>query len=243
MVKILSLNLCNYHNFGGRKIKIIDFIKKNNPDVVAMQEVRDDLKFNKEGDNQAKQLNEHLKYPYMSFVKTMDVNKVNKTPKLPKRVEGLAILSKLPILKSEKKILKKHPKDKFTRAIMHVKVMSKKPIDILNVHFSPGIKFAKLHFIETLKFSKKIKPIIIGDFNIPDKGIVRKLSSDYNISIDVKDYLSYCPRASVKKDKVHNTKPCTLDYILIPKKSKFKSFDSIDKNLSDHSALIAEIIS
>jgi endonuclease/exonuclease/phosphatase family metal-dependent hydrolase len=33
----------------------------------------------------------------------------------------------------------------------------------------------------------------------------------------------------------------TLDYILIPKKFKFKSFDCLGENLSDHKALVAEI--
>ena len=58
MVKVLNLNLWNYNNFEERKPKIIAFIKKHNPDIIVFQEVRDDLQFNKKGNNQAKQLNE-----------------------------------------------------------------------------------------------------------------------------------------------------------------------------------------
>lgn len=244
MIKLLSLNLCNYHNFEERKSRIINFIKDLEPDIVALQEVRDDLKYNAIGDNQAKQINRGLNYPYMAFIETMNVNKVKSIPNEPACTEGLAVLSKLPILETTKKNLKKHPSDKFTRAIMHIRVMSNKAINILNIHFSPGIQFAKLHLKEALEFSRSlgINPIILGDFNIPDPRIIKGLAPDYSISTDVKGYLSYCPKENIKKDKVYNPKPCTLDYILIPKNHKFKYFDCMDEDLSDHNALFAEII-
>lgn len=244
MVKVLSLNLCNYHNFEERKFRIIDFIKRISPDIVALQEVRDDLKYNSAGDNQAKQINRHLGYPYMAFVETMDINQVKDTPNAPACAEGLAILSKLPILKALKRKLKKQARDKFSRAVMHVKVASNKTIDIFNVHYSPGTLFAKLHLEETLKISKGlgISPIILGDFNIPDPKIIKELASDYSISTDTKKYLSYHPKGNIKKDKVYNLEACTLDYILIPKNCKFKYFDCRDEGLSDHNALIAEIV-
>ena len=244
MVKVLSLNLCNYHNFEERKVRIADFIKRASPDIVALQEVRDDLKHNLAGDNQAKQINRHLKYPYMAFVETMSINQVKNLPKEPACTEGLAILSRLPILKILKRKLKRHAQDKFTRAVMHVQVASNKSIDIFNVHYSPVALFAKLHLEETLKISRRlgISPIILGDFNIPDPKIVKELATDYSISTDMKNYLSYCPNERIKKDKVYNPEACTLDYILIPKKFKFKHFDCGGEGLSDHNALIAEII-
>ena len=33
----------------------------------------------------------------------------------------------------------------------------------------------------------------------------------------------------------------TLDYVLIPKKYKFKSFECMGKGLSDHKALVTEV--
>lgn len=243
MIKVLSLNLCNYHNFEERKSRIVNFIKKISPDIVAFQEVRDDLRYNSIGDNQAKQINRYLNYPYLDFVETMNINQVKNMPNEPACTEGLAILSKLPILKTAKKILKKQPNDKFTRAIMHVRLMSDKTIDILNVHFSPGMQFAKLHLEETLKFSRALgtNQVILGDFNMPNPEIIKEMAHDYHVSTDVKEYISYCPKENIKKDKVHNPKPCTLDYILIPKNHRFKYFNCIDEDLSDHSALIAEI--
>jgi exonuclease III len=55
-MKILNLNLWNYNDFGKRKPLIVDFLKKHNSDIITMQEVRDDLRFNSKGDNQAKQI-------------------------------------------------------------------------------------------------------------------------------------------------------------------------------------------
>src|SRR3989344_9682137 len=106
-MKILNLNLWNYNNFDSRKSKIIKFIKKNNPDLVTLQEVRDDIKFNKKGNNQAKQLNRELNYPYYEFYPVTDKRK--ERPKKYKNycIEGIAILSKFPILKVERKKLKK----------------------------------------------------------------------------------------------------------------------------------------
>jgi len=244
MIELLSLNLCNYHNFDKRKPRIINFIKELEPDIVVLQEVRDDSRYNAKGDNQAEQINRHLNYPHITFAETMDINLVKGTPDEQERTEGLAVLSKMPILETKKRNLRKHPDDKFTRAIMHVRLMSNKPIDILNVHFSPGIQFAKLHLKETIELSKAwgIKPIIVGDFNIPNPEIIRELAPNYTISADVKKYLSYIPRENAKKDKVYNTEACTLDYILIPKNYEFEYFDCVDKDLSDHSVLIAGIL-
>lgn len=244
MVKILSLNLCNYHNFEKRKLRLVSFINDLQPNIVLLQEVRDDLKFNIGGENQAYYLNKYLKYPFSSFIQTMDVNKVKNLEDEPKCIEGLAALSKFRLVKVVKKELKKQPEDKFTRAIMHLKILADSRMDIFNVHFSPGNKFSELHLKETLKFAEenKIKPIIIGDFNIPDPSIISSIAKDYTISTEIMQYMSYLPRNKIKRDEVYNTKPSTLDYILIPKKYTFKNFECIDKDLSDHNALFAEIV-
>ena len=60
MTKIFDLNLWNYNNFEERKPRIIEAIKQYNPDIIAFQEVRDDLRFNSRGYNQARQLNTKL---------------------------------------------------------------------------------------------------------------------------------------------------------------------------------------
>ena len=231
-IKILNLNLWNYNNFEKRKPKITRFIIKHNPDIVVLQEVRDDLKFNKKGENQAKQLNRELKYPHYEFYSVSDKQKERPEQYKHKCREGTAILSKFPILKTEKKKLKKHKEDRYTCGNLYIKIKAGKIIDLIAVHFSNSNYFSLLHLLETLRYIKKkrIKPIIVGDFNIIDDYVLHELTEeDYKSSMQYKRYISYPPAKY------------TLDYILIPKKFKFKSFRCEGQNLSDHKALIAEI--
>jgi endonuclease/exonuclease/phosphatase family metal-dependent hydrolase len=233
-VKVLNLNLWNYNNFEERKPKIITFIKKHNPDIVVFQEVRDDLQFNKKGNNQAKQLNEKLGYPYLVFYPVTDKRKERPEKYKLRCTEGTAILSKFPILKTEKKMLNKHKDDRYYCGNLYFQVLvGKKKVDFIAVHFSPNELFSLLHLIETLKFTKerKIKPIIIGDFNIINSEILHDaIFGEYESSLQKKKYISYPPGEF------------TLDYILIPKEYTFKTFKCEGTNLSDHKALITEIL-
>jgi len=230
-LKILNLNIWNYNKWEERKPKIISFIRKHNPDIIILQEVRDDLQFNKKGNNQAEQLNSILKYPYLVFYPVE--NKRKERPekyKLP-CVEGSTVLSRFPIIKTDEKKLKKHPEDKYGCGNLFVKLKNgNETIDLVAVHFSPNDLFSKLHLIETLEQvkKKKIRPIIVGDFNIHEQGVFNELTEDYKSSMKFKKYTSY-PLAN-----------WTLDYILIPREFSFKSL-KCEGNISDHKALIAEI--
>jgi endonuclease/exonuclease/phosphatase family metal-dependent hydrolase len=233
MIKIFDLNLWNYNNFEERKPRIVEAIKKYNPDIVAFQEVRDDLRFNSRGYNQARQLNTKLDYKYLAFMKTMDVNKVNNRLENPDCIEGLALLSKYPIVKIIRKKIKRHDNDRHTRGILYARIKTKKDIEVCVVHFSPNRLFSKLHLEETLNFfrEKQLEPIILGDFNIDDHDIITNLASEnYSIARDFNHCIT-----------LPDTKR-TIDDILIPKKYKFKSFFCDETNLSDHKALIAEIL-
>lgn len=231
-MKILNLNLWNYNNFDKRKSNIIKFIKNHNPDIVTFQEVRDDLRFNSKGNNQAKLLNKILGFKHCIFRKTMNVNQINNTPKNPDCFEGLAILSNIPVLEVKKKKLKQYPDDKFTRGILHIKIKNNQLKDIFVVHYSPNDLFSKLHLQETLDYAKKldIKPLIIGDFNIRYPKIIYDLiDENYVCSRQIKRYISYPPAKY------------TLDYFVIPTNIKLKSFECLGSNISDHKALLLEI--
>ena len=232
MTKIFDLNLWNYNNFEERKPRIIEAIKQYNPDIIAFQEVRDDLRFNSRGYNQARQLNTKLSYKYFAFMKTMDVNKVNNRLQNPDCIEGLAVLSKYPITKVIRKKLVQHDNDRHTRGILYVNIKAKNDIEVCVVHFSPNRLFSKLHLEETLKYLKKnqLSPIIIGDFNIDDQRIIAGLAAkDYRISTKV------CACITLPETMR------TIDFILLPKKYKYKSFYCTGTDLSDHRALVAEV--
>jgi len=231
-IKILNLNLWNYNHWESRKAKIIEFIKKHDPDIVVFQEARDDIKLNKKGDNQAKQLNRELGFPHYAFYSVTDKRK--ERPEKYKNYcrEGTAVLSKFPILKIEKDQLQKHKDDRYTCGNLYVRIKANKIIDLIAVHFSNNNYFSLLHLLETLRYIKKkgIRPIIVGDFNMIGSHVLHEITGDeYKSSLEYKKYLSYPPANY------------TLDYILIPKKYKFKSLQCTGKDLSDHMALVSEV--
>lgn len=232
-LKILNLNLWNYNNWEERRPKIIQTIKEHNPDVIVLQEVRDDLQFNKKGNNQLEQLNKELKYPYKEFYAVTDKQKERPEKYDHYCVEGTAILSKFPLSKIEKIKLRKHPDDRYTCGNLHVQINGKKKLDLIAVHFSNSDLFSLLHLIETLSWIRKKKntPIIVGDFNMWHTDWLNDLTDqDYISSMSYKKYVSYPQNNN-----------WTLDYILIPKKFKFKSLECLKENISDHKALVTEV--
>src|SRR3989304_6320359 len=151
-LKILNLNIWNYNKWNERRPRIVKFIKKHNPEIVVLQEVRDDIRFNKKGYHQAKQLNEKLKYPFIIFSKSTDKKK-----EWPERynkycVEGTAIMSKYPIFGVKNKTLKKHKRDRYGCTNLYFTIKAEKIIDFVAVHFSPNELFSSLHLKKTLDY-------------------------------------------------------------------------------------------
>lgn len=232
-MKILHLNIWNYNNFDERKPKIIRLIKRHEPDIVTLNEVCDDVKLNKNGDDQLKQLNSELDYPYHAFYPVDVTHKYNPKKYSHYRIYSNVILSKYPLLKITKKKLKRHKNDKHQRGILYAKVKVGRMFDIFVVHFSNQDALSVLHLDETLNYAqrKRIAPVIVGDFNMRNTESLLKLTEgEYKSSFAYKKYFSY----PSKKE--------TLDYILIPRRLKFKSFECLKDKVSDHRALIAEII-
>ena len=145
--------------------------------------------------------------------------------------EGLAVLSKYPIVDSEIIVLKKRADDKHTRIIQKVSVLAGgQTVNFTNVHFSNN-DYSDEQLEETLKITKSRNEtsVILGDFNIFDIQTVSDLySSDYRASTDFFQYISF-PSENV-----------TLDYVLVPRDYGFTSL-SIGENLSDHNALTFEL--
>src|SRR3989344_5963366 len=149
-IKIMTLNINNYHNFKRRKPRIIALLRKYNPDIVALQEIRDDRAKNSRGIDQAKQLNDKLNFKYFKFLRVNNRNKVKGLIKMPLCYEGLAILSRFPF-SSDEIILKKHKDDLYNRKILVARVkIGNQVIPVWVVHFSNNDLFASLHAQETL---------------------------------------------------------------------------------------------
>ena len=229
-IKIMTLNIHNYHDFEQRKPRIIALIRRYDPDVVALQEVRDDRRKNKESAGQAEQLNGELNFEYFNFLRVNDINEANGLVGAPPCYEGLAILSRFPF-SSDEVSLKKHKDDKYYRKVLVANVqIENRTIPVWVVHFSNNDLFAGLHAKETLIRAKLVHPIIIGDFNIRSFQEMKKLAGRNNyVSSSNYDYISF------PEDN------CSYDYILIPKTFSFLSFECISEEVSDHRALFAKI--
>jgi len=229
-IKILSLNIWNYHEFNDRKPKIVELVKKYDPDVVVFQEIRDDRSKNKVNEDQLKQLNQELRYKHAYF---LPVQNFQERKKLDYDcIEGLGICSKFPFEKTSIE-LKKHPNDEFIRKVLHTKINFKEGIvNILNVHFSPNDLFARLHLEEVLQMQENSdKTIIIGDLNYAHKKTISELSEEKGFKPSSKfNYISY------------PSDNCSYDYILISHDLEFGKFECVNKKLSDHNALFSEII-
>lgn len=92
-LKVCSLNLAGFKDWESRQQKIIDFIDKENPDILLLQEVRFDPSISTHC--QSVLLNQLLQKPFQ-FTQTT-VSKFYQPSVGDAFREGLAILSKFPI--------------------------------------------------------------------------------------------------------------------------------------------------
>ncbi|NCU38153.1 endonuclease/exonuclease/phosphatase family protein [Candidatus Saccharibacteria bacterium] len=226
-MKLVSLNLCGYSDWQSRRDKIVSFLNDINADIVCLQEVKFDVK--KGSDNQANYLNSLLSNPYK--YSNASITKFYRSSNGEPFREGLATLSRHPILNAENLALTQAEDDKHVRIIQNLDINDKDTtVKISNVHFSNNA-----HSVEQLKEvlaildSRNEVRIIMGDFNIFDLSQVKEIYSDkYKSSADFTKYMSY------------PSKTQTLDYVLLPHEHSFLSV-SVQDGLSDHNALIVDI--
>lgn len=233
MLKLLDLNIGLYWNWEERKPKIVKLISEQNPDVVMLQEVMDDAKYNAYGCNQAKELARDLGFRYYAVYLSGNMQRESPQWVGDRRCRaGNAILSRYPLHNIAKKRLKKQPSDRHHRGIVYAEVLKGRRIGIIVVHFSNDDTLSVLHMKEVLAYARKkrIRPIIVGDFNIrKTENILALTPQDYLCSFSVKKYVSFPSKGE------------TLDYILLPREMKLKKFECLSRNVSDHRALIASI--
>lgn len=227
-LKIISLNLAGFKDWESRQQKIIDFINKENPDVLLLQEVKFDPLISAYG--QSTLLNQLLQKP-LPFTQTT-VSKFYQPSVGDAFREGLAILSKFPIKDSEALVLVKQADDKHPRIIQSADLtINERQIGIANVHLSNNkYSVEQLRELIAIFASRKEERIIAGDFNILQlENEKESYIENYTSSTDFKKYVSF-PSENI-----------TLDYALIPKHLAFESLD-IYEGLSDHNALVFVIV-
>lgn len=233
-MKIITLNIGRYSkDWDKRKIKIIDFIKKEKPDILFLQEVFDDSRYNILGDNQAKQLNKELKFKNVLYDVVEKVETEHKKPVEVPVFDGLACFTNHEILNKKLIKLKRQEDDRHFRAIQEVEIkFNDNKLTFFHTHFSNRDDWALSHLKETLEIiNRNLLPVIVGDLNIKKTDDLINLCKDtYSISYEFKEYYSF----SEKEE--------TLDYVLIPKNQfKFVKLECNINDISDHKPLIVTI--
>ena len=234
-LKIVTLNLWRYYDWPDRRRNVLEFIAKNNPDIIALQEVQLNKSFSEL--SQAEDIAKSAGYKYHVFSPTMKkTDQIDLNGDFTQEAEhGLAIISKYPITSSESYLLQKHPQDKEKRTVLFCDIQIQDTIlRLCNVHFSNRTIYSDLHIKELMDVikGKKHKPIILGDFNIYDLSPYKlNILDGYKSSRDFSSYTSY------PKDDG------SLDYVLLPDSYSFEKISCPAIYLSDHRPVVAEIIS
>jgi endonuclease/exonuclease/phosphatase family metal-dependent hydrolase len=221
-----SLNVQAFTDWEDRKANIIDFFQHTDPDVILFQEVTFLPQINSR--NQVDLLNQALAYPYENTA----VTRLQKSPHFENYREGLGLISKWPILKSETIILKQQETDEHQRIVQLVDILcDNKVIKFANVHFSISDNdesFPREHLEELLEVldSRNETRIIGGDFNMNVIDIHADLWQGKYVSSSVRPYITFPGRNK------------RVDYFLLPKEYAFLDITTSPDGLSDHRALI-----
>ncbi|MEO5950594.1 MAG: endonuclease/exonuclease/phosphatase family protein [Candidatus Saccharimonadales bacterium] len=227
-MKLTSLNLLAFNNWDKRQPVILDYLRTENPDIILFQEVVYLPVISPY--NQVQILNQHLNYPH----EHSSVTRLQDSPDYDVFREGLAVLSRYTVVKTDTIILKQAAGDEHNRIVQCIDVdMNGQLVKLANIQFSltDTVDFATAHLEETLEIIRKKgeERIIIGDFNMNHLEDLSYMWSDTYKASTSAPYISY---PSMNKRN---------DYVLIPKSYSFVSIVVSGDGLSDHRALTVEI--
>ena len=248
-MKIITLNMAGRNNFGGdfqqRMRDVAVFLDKEQADVVCLQEVS----FTK-GQSLADRVNDMMNNAYPSVLAQMSDNCAfgklgEKFERFRKKwdaglvehdggyvSDGMAILSREPIMKSSSIILKPAPVAEDGRPDYRVRlaqiVRLESGLSLANVHFASNSN-SYVQLRELLEYTNP--DVITGDFNIHTWNL-KKYSdiwdAKYRESTDFRDYVSF-PKENA-----------TFDHMLLGEGWEFEKIEKYD-GISDHSAMIFTI--
>lgn len=227
-MKITTLNLQAFDNWETREPAITDYLRQVDADIVLFQEVVYLPTISPY--NQAQILNRTLTYPHIHSA----VTRLQPSPHYQTYREGLAALSKYPVVASDTIVLKQAPGDEHNRIVQLLDVsIGEHVIKIANIHFSLAdtVDYATAHLQETLDMlaARGEERIIAGDFNISHLEAVSEVWEKQYRSSTEKKYISY---PSMNK---------RIDYFLVPKSYSFLDISTSTDELSDHRAVTADI--
>jgi len=227
-MKLTTLNLQGFNDWPHREPEIIDYLKATDPDVILFQEVVFLPAIS--AFNQVQLLNKKLNYPFEHSA----VTRLQPSHEYETFREGLAVLSKHPILRTDTIVLKKEQGDEHNRIVQLIDVLIKgHVVKLANVHFSltDFTDYATAHLVETLGIiaGHDEERIIAGDFNIDHLETLSAIWQDrYEASTKI-PYISY-PSQNKRND-----------YVLVPKSYEFIDISTSSDKLSDHRAVTVRV--
>ena len=224
-MKLTSLNLNGHNHWAKREPGILEYLKSEDPDIIFFQEVVYLPEVSPY--TQTTLLNKHLKYPFEQSV----ISRLQVGIHHPVYREGLSVLSKFPITKSETLVLKQDPNDHLQRIVQLFDIVQHGyTVKFANIHFAQNPEHAYDNLAELLEIlkSRKEKRIIVGDFNMPDLKHTPLWQHDYRASTS-EYYISF----PTNNDRI--------DFVLMPKSDTIVDVSLSPDGMSDHRALTANI--
>ena len=239
ILKVLSWNI--WH--GKYLDKIIEFIKKNDPDIIALQEVNESDVL----ENIAKQIAGKLNYKYV-FCSAIETDRHETKYRM-----GNAILSKFEIAKSNCHFLSSNEMYKGNaetepRVALEATVkIDGQTLRVISVHlaYSPGFRSSEMRNLQVQNLIKLLpgeKTILMGDFNSHPDGEavieVSKLMKNTDKNLDKPTWTMY----SFDFEGFAETKLAhRIDYIFTSPDVKVQSFKVEDSDGSDHLPISAAL--
>jgi endonuclease/exonuclease/phosphatase family metal-dependent hydrolase len=175
-LRLATFNMSGY-DYQERWPQIAAWFEAERIDVVGIQEAvyLPDRELHNDGKNSAILLNRHSGYPYVaSAIERKWHDRVHNEP----RHEGLAVLSKFPVLEQRIRWLTHDSRDEHERFIQFVKLdLGSRATWLVNIHNSlsdPPPNFAIAHTEEVFRILNEFAqetgeyPIMAGDFNLED---------------------------------------------------------------------------
>lgn len=229
-VTITTLNMQGFFSWKEREAHILAYLQTAQPDIVLFQEVTflpDEAPY-----NQVSLLNQQLKYPYEHSA----ITRLQESPHYTTYREGLAMLSKYPVARTETIVLKQNPADQHQRLVEFIDIRRADGtiLKLANIHFSitdDTEAFARAQLQEVLEIIQNRNEfrVIAGDFNMRQLEQHADLWDENYTASTQSDYVSY------PKDNKR------LDYFLVPNEYTQRTLTLSPDGLSDHRAVTLQL--
>jgi endonuclease/exonuclease/phosphatase family metal-dependent hydrolase len=259
-LRIMTYNIWNYNDpWPDRRRLIVETIMEADPDIVGLQEIRDDRRYNSLGHHQARQIAERTGLEYQ-FQPAMIYSKE------PRSAEGVCIMSRHQILSTAYLELTKNPEDEtdFHQRIVFNGTIDMPPsrMEFFVTHFSLSEEMRVNNALELLyfvnSFNSHMPKFIVGDFNASSDELPvqlltgRRKIDGQNVVGNLVDLWEEAPLRGRKNTNGGRTnKRGRIDFIFlcpspwaqasVREVSLLDPVDSSGLKASDHAAVISKV--